>query len=159
MKTEPEARIEYECFIWELQSRAMRVKERGTEKQCREPWRQNSCLASILNSSTDVTVSKSSWREKGRRWLSSRASFDLLLPLVHFHPLRSSRPCTIKCLFPLLPSQAEVRRYALWCGFHPTSVSPQRSEGARDTGHGASWPQAIEPLGPSGVCLPVRLSE
>ena len=32
-------------------------------------------------------------------------------------------------------------------------MNPQESGGARDVGHGATWPRAVDPLGPNGIGL------
>lgn len=63
----------------------------------------------------------------------------------------------MNCVIQLFPSQAEVR--PMPCRILSCFAETKGSGGARDSGHGAGWPQAIESHGPNEFGLPLGLSK
>lgn len=105
----------------------------------------------------NVTVSKTSPRAGEReRTRISLASSNHWLPLGPCVPLRELTPPDSQWPYPASsqPGRSQTPSPAVWIAwFFGESIV---SGGARASGHGAGWPQAVEPHGPNGVGLPLR---
>lgn len=124
--------------------------------EARQPAMKTERVALQMCSSSSwvsLTVSKTSPLAGEREKTPiSQAPSHLLLPLGPCVPLRELTPLDNQWPYPASqPGRSRTPSPAVWIASSLVSIV---SGGARASGRGAGWPQAVEPHGPNEVGLP-----